>query len=368
MLALFRVRVLAITHPDRIGHLAVEPDCYIKEGRLGLRRELFSVLVVPRSKVANGALLELWAKQLPVVASDFWYAILSPLAKVPYISHSLAPYAVAIDDTATCAAIQARWHGRPSLLSLSDKAAGEGRSRLRELGLPAGAWFVCVHSREGGYSSDDEHLHSYRNSDIGTYRLAMEAIVARGGWCIRMGDASSKALPRLEGVIDYAHSSLKGDAMDVFLCASCRFFLGNSSGLAFLASVFGVPNALANLVPVSSSLPLMPDDIGIPKILQRRHSREALKFTEILSSPIGNYRFASLYSKEGIVVVDNDAEDIRDLAVEMLDICAQRVDYTQEDQERQLRFQALMRPGHYSFGAASRVGRSFLRRYAELLG
>jgi len=38
LLRLLRVRFLVLTHPDRIGHLALEPDCYAKEPMLADRR------------------------------------------------------------------------------------------------------------------------------------------------------------------------------------------------------------------------------------------------------------------------------------------------------------------------------------------
>jgi hypothetical protein len=38
-----------------------------------------------------------------------------------------------------------------------------------------------------------------------------------------------------------------------------------------------------------------------------------------------------------------------------------------EDESLQRRFKALLRPGHYGYGAASRIGAAFLRRHAGLL-
>jgi len=171
----------------------------------------------------------------------------------------------------------------------------------------------------------------------------------------------------MKGVIDYAHSGRKSEWMDVFLCAHCRFFLGNSSGLYLLSSLFGVPSALANLIPVSSSLSVIPVDIGTPKVLRRRGTGELLKYTEILASPLGNFRFTEQYSEAGVIVEENTPEDIRDLALEMLGRCEGSVVYTPEDEVLQKRFQGLFREGHYSFGAASRVGRDFLQKHADII-
>lgn len=367
LLFLGRVRIVTLTHPERIGHLCLEPDCYLKEGLLKLRSWHFGIFLVPKNLAANKIVLSLWAEKLMIITSAFWCRILSPLTRFSFLTFSLAPYAVAINETALCATVFSKWNGREPLLKPPPYLFEKGWQALEKLGVPRGSWFVCVHSREGGYSPGDEHLHSYRNSDIEDYRLAIEAIVAQGGWCIRVGEPSSKPLPPIKGAIDYAHSSFKSDWMDVFLCANCLFFLGNSSGLYLLSSIFGIPSALANLMPISNSLPVVPGDIGIPKVLKRRDTGELLDYADILRSPCGDYRFSEQYAKEGILVEENTREDIRDLAIEMLEQCQGRAVYGIEDDVLQRRFQGNFKLGHYSFGATSRIGRNFLRKHNYLL-
>jgi hypothetical protein len=263
---LLRVRFITLTSPDRIGHLCIEPDCFVKEGLLGLRPKFHAVFLIPKGRAANRVLLEYWSRHISIITSGFWCCVLTPFARIPAASYSMVPYAVAINETASSARLLAMWGNREPLLAISEEERKKGRRALRDLGLPEDAWYVCVHSRDGGYSPRDEHLHSYRNSDIENYRLAIQAIVANGGWCVRVGEASTKPLGPMKGLIDYAHSPLKSEWLDVFLCGNCLFFLGNSSGLFLLSGVFGVPSALANLIPVSSCLSVGPRDIGIPKI------------------------------------------------------------------------------------------------------
>lgn len=367
ILFLLRIRVLQITHPDRIGHLCLEPDCFVKEGILGLRPRFRALFLVPRNHAANRTLLDLWAAQLTIISSDFLCFLFAPLARVQWCSYSTAQYAVAINDTAKCVDIYSRWNLRQPVLNYPRDQLSRGYLALTKMGLPKGSWFVCVHSREGGYSPSDEHIHSFRNSDIKNYRLAMEAIVAAGGWCIRVGENSSQPCPSLTGVIDYAHSQYKSDWMDMFLCANCKFFLGNSSGLAMLPPIFGVPCALANMIPGSSSLPVMPGSIGIPKMLRRGASGQAISYPEIMSSTIANFRFAKQYSELGIIVEENTPEEIRDLALEMLEICADQASFSEEDELMQKKYRGLFKPGHFSFGAASRIGSKYLRKHHQLL-
>lgn len=366
ILFLLRVRFIVLTHPERIGHLCIEPDCYVKERDLGRLDRFFGIFLIPEDTAANRALLGLWAKKLPVVSSRIWCRILRPFTRFAFLVFSVERYAVAFNETAACVGILAKWKGAP-VLSQPQTLLIRGRKALLELGVPPGAWFVCVHSREGGYSPSDEYAHSFRNSDISNYQLAMEAIVERGGWCIRVGESTAKLASPMKGVVDYAHSAAKSDWMDVFLCANCRFFLGNSSGLHLLASVFGVPSALANVIPGASSLSVVPGDIAIPKMLQRRESGELLTFTAIMGSEVANFRFAKEYADQGLVLEENTAEDIRDLALEMLECCSGGAAYAPEDEDLQARFKALFRDGHFGFGAASRIGREFLKKYARFI-
>ncbi len=352
-----RIRFIRISVPQRIGHLALEPDCYLKDRRLAGRREI-AVIALTAEEVANQALFEHWKAHFTVVQHPLAVALLRPFLLLGFVRRDLAPYAVALNDTAEAYATYARWGSRPPLLKLTDAERAAGRAALARLGVPADAWFVCVHSREGGYSPGDEHLHSYRNSAIDDYVPAMQAIVAAGGWCIRMGDPTMRPLPPMPGVVDYALSPEKGAATDIFLCAGCRFLLGNSSGLYILAAAFGRPCALANQAPLSATYGLGVEDIAIPKLLRR--NGELLPLAPLFASPAANYRYTWQYEGEGLSVADNTPDEILALALEMLDRLEGRAAYSPEDEARQAAFRALFTRGHYSYAAASRIGRAFL--------
>jgi putative glycosyltransferase (TIGR04372 family) len=350
---------------SRIGHLAAEPDCFVKESLLGLRRWCFGVILFSRERAANPCLLDYWRQRLWVISSPFWVRLLTPLAEVPALRCPTDPYVTAMNDTATFGAIQAAYAGREPVLRLTRRHREDGEAMLRRLGVPEGAWIVGVHCREGGYDSNDPY-HRVRNVSIEAYFAAIRAIVERGGWCIRMGDPSMTPLPPMPGVIDYAHSPLRCNWMDVFLCARARFVLGSASGLCVLASVFGVPCAVANQSLPAVALPYGPTDLFIPKLL-RSHSGEYLTLSEILRGPLGGARFSHCMELARTAAEDNSPEDIRDLALELLDELEGTFVETEEDRRFQAAARALLQPGHYTFGAVSRFGRSFLRKHRWLL-
>jgi putative glycosyltransferase (TIGR04372 family) len=367
---LLGIRFVWMGVPTRIGHVALELDSFIKDVKLQ-ELKIKPVLPISRHKIPNPALVEYWRNYFYVIQNHTLVKWLRPFGFFRPLNRYTAIYAVAINETCRSYEVNAKWEGRPPLLTLSTIDRERGEAALARLGLPRGAWFACIHSRESGYSGPNERWHNergqaYRNSDIADYQLAMQAIVERGGWCIRVGDPSMKPLPPMERVIDYAHSPEKADWLDVFLCASCRLFIGNSSGLAIVAGVFGVPCALANQAPPAVAYSHFNQDISIPKLV-RRVSGDVLNFPEIFSSPIANYRYTELMEAENLAFIDNSAEEIRDLTIEMLDRIEGVAQYTEEDERLQARFKSLLRLGHYSYGARSRLGRDFLRKYAHLL-
>ncbi len=350
-----------------IGHLAIEPDLFLKEGLLGWRQPFKEIWLAPRDQLANRHLFTYWARQLRTVESPLLARLLLPLARSPQLGYDVKRYAVAIDDSALYPKIQSAWNDRPPLLSLTEADRAQGWAALKKLGLPDGAWFVCFHCREAGYAPFYEQTHQYRDADILTFIPAMEAVVALGGWCIRVGDNSMKPLPPMPKVIDYAHHEIKSEFMDIFLCAACKCFIGTSSGLALVPGVFGVPVAMSNQAPLSAVLPYGNCDLGIPKLLWSTRTQRLLTFKAVLDSPLADYRSTELYQRAEVTMVDNTPDELRELTLELLTVADRQAVGVPEDEVRQRQFKALMRPGHYSFGAQARVGRHFLKKHAALL-
>jgi len=368
-LSAFGFRLIRLTHPERIGHLVGEVDCLMKEAQLGHAPAYRGVLLAPSDRVANRHIVEYWTRYLTVVRSPLLCRLLQPLDRYRFARYreDISRYFSAMGRTALFNTVYSEWGERPPLLELSAVDRERGEAVLCQLGLPPAARFVCFHSRGAGYSPSDEHLHSYRNADVETYLPAVAALREEGLYAFRMGDPSMRRMPAAEGVIDYAHSPHRSEWMDVFLCARCEFFLGSSSGLFLISTAFGRPSALANLVPMSTALSGGPRELGIPKLLRLEKEQRFLRFSEVFATAVADYRFSEQYHAAGIGTPDNEPEDIKALALEMLGRVRGTIRYDSEDRARQARFRALFRPGHYGYGSTASIGRDFLRRHARLL-
>ncbi len=351
---------------ERIGHLAAEVDSFLKERALGAlpRRKYF--ITAPARRVANAWLLRYWAREVPVVSHPVPCFLLDSMSRWELMRSSVREYVLRLNQTAAAYRIASMWGERPSLLTLTDEDKEWGGEVLRELGVPRDGWFVAVHVREGGYSTADEEVHRHRNASIEAALPAMRCIVQRGGYCIRMGDPGMAPLSKEQGIVDYARHAAKSARMDIYLCARTRFFLGNSSGLAFVSAAFGVPSALANMTPFST-FGLLPRDLSIPKLLWSEREARFLRFDEALASPANNYRYAAFYEAAGLRPVENSAEDIAALVEEMMDVMEGRTAYSPLDRARQDACRALLRPGHYSYGTCAHIAASFLRAHSDLL-
>jgi putative glycosyltransferase (TIGR04372 family) len=354
---------------SRIGHLVVEPEMIVKEAFLMNGSNCTYVIVANKLSVANIAIVDYWKKYFIVVTNPILSIFLYPLLIHPFTRLDLYDYAVALDQSSRIPFIQVQWEqrGYSPLLKLSQYHIDRGEEVLRSWGIPKNSWFICFHCREGKYSPRDEFVHEFRSADIQTYLLAADAIVEKGGYCIRIGDSSMKKLPVMKNVIDYPHSPEKSDWLDLYLAASCLFFLGCASGAYNMATVFGTPVACANMSPLSSVFPWGKNDVGMPQLYWSTRLGRLMTFEEVMSSPCSNFRFSTSYKEAGIELIKNSAEEIKDLALEMHAKCLGVFNETREDVHLQARMKSLFRPGHYLYGSSSTVSTLFLRKYSYLL-
>jgi putative glycosyltransferase (TIGR04372 family) len=264
------------------------------------------------------------------------------------------------------AKIQKQWEleKRPPVLALDEAERTTLDSLLRQMGVPHGAWYVCLHVREPGFHAKwNSKYPAARDAVVEDYFAVIKAITDRGGWVIRMGDPSMKPLPPMENVVDYVHSTVRCEIGDIVLAAGCKFFIGTNSGYATIPAIYGVPCVFSNWVPMA--LPLwFGQDLMIPKMFWDRSRQDYVGFEQIFSTPLGATQNVHDFP-ENIEVRDNTPEEITEVVLEMFDRVNGGVTYTEEDEQLQDRYFALaLQCGSYK---GSRIGRNFLNKYKNLL-
>lgn len=352
-------------------------DAWTKSGLLGLRSPCRSLILVEpalKGSAANQCLLDYWKPYFDFVEDPVKLAQLSQQANdlrarlthyipcgekiVPY-THSAAVW------------IQAEWEkqGRQPLLQLKDEHRQRGWETLSRMGIPKDAWFVTTHVRGSGFKGKE----SFRDSNIATYLESFSQVTARGGWVIRLGDASMNPLPPVPQVVDYALSPVKSDWMDVFLLAAARFMIGTSSGPTTVSYAFGVPVVMTNNLPTAATY-LSKQDLFMPRLMLRLDGRSFLNLEDIMTLPYSLGFNDGMYKNIfRVKTVPNTSEEIAGLVTEMLDKLDGRLHYTEEDESLQQRFKSLTAErevmiGLPGFEIQCRLGRDFLHRHRQLLG
>ncbi len=350
---------------DRIGHLAGNTERLLRRRAAGKDS---GKLVLFSGPPANHQLLSMIARRLTVLRSKpalwvYTHGLLpflrgTPLHEtLPYQSNEYGDFAAA----------------RPQLVFTEDEES-RGQRLLRSLGVSPGAPFICFHARDRAYldaalthrSREEWSYQDHRDCAIESYLPAAEALAAKGIYALRMGSAVAKPVsPRDGKVIDYA-VKCRSDFGDVYLPARCRFFLGNEAGLYNVAAVFGTPVALANLTPLGYA-PLNPKDLFIFKLVREAKSGRLVPFREQIRLGADLWLHADKFRNAGLELVDNTAEEILALALEM----EARLDGTwapeSNDEDLQDRFRAVFPKSHRIEGYPSRIGSDYLRRHKELL-
>jgi putative glycosyltransferase (TIGR04372 family) len=349
----------------RIGHLCIDVDAFIKENKLANKPTKKAILLCPNGSVANRYLITYFRPYLTVITSNLICIFFNVLKLNKKIVFDCSEY-TETKKSATAYLIQSRWEELfPPLFKLSDEDEIFGKNEILKIGLPKDAWWVCIHSRESGYSGRNDFGQGYRNSSIRNYEAAISEVRLRGGWCLRMGDPSMQKLSPQAGVIDYAHHPSRSDFLDVYLPAKSKLYLGNTSGAFALASIFGAPIATANMVPITAVFPYGKNDISIPKLYARNGKN--LSFKQMFSSDIASARDEVYYSKTNLTVFENDPDDIRDLVREGLDRVFGVYERLEIDDILSVKFRKNMTNGDHSFYSTSSICSYFLRKHIKLL-
>lgn len=369
----FLPRYLPIGSIGNYEHL----DVYVKAGMLGFRPSKKLILLIdPKAPVNNPCYLNYWKRYITVISDPLLVEMLTPLEKrltIPLNLYMLLREKI-YKSFLALGIVREQWikEERLPVLTLSDEDYERGWQCLKSFGMRQGDWFVCLHVRESGWKDNNSPSEDFRNADISTYQLAIKAVVDAGGWVVRMGDSTMKQLPKMPQVIDYAHSGAKSDWMDVFLCAQCRFFISTSSGLYTIALAFGVPVVMTNQLPVVAMYMLSSRDIFIPRICRSKAENRTLTFSESISLSLGLVFSQHQYDGLGVDVVENTAEEIKDIVMEMLERFNGNLVYSEENEYFQGKFKSLADRygklyGDEDIRLNARIGRNFLRKYTALL-
>jgi putative glycosyltransferase (TIGR04372 family) len=171
-------------------------------------------------------------------------------------------------------------------------------------------------------------------------------------------------------IIELAIAGHRTELLDVYLSANCYFCLTNGTGIDGISRIFRRPIVMVNHVPLEYLIGWGTNMISIEKKYWLKDEHRFMSFKEILKSGVGRYLQTQKFDAHGIELIENTAEEIRDVAIEMDERLKGTWVTSDEDEELQRRFWTIFKSfssGDLNKVYRARIGANYLRQNRELL-
>jgi putative glycosyltransferase (TIGR04372 family) len=353
----------------RIGHYVFETDLYLCERRAGLHPHRSLDLFYYESRACNSQLARMFAREMWITR------IAKRLDRVNRAIPGGEAHVVKILGRDTYA-VHRDTHDlirrMPPNISFTAAERERGDRELAELGVPPDAPIVCVHNRDSAYlnrhmPAADWGYHDYRDFPINDFRPAIEELIERGYYVLRMGQHVAEPLDfPAPQVIDYATRG-RSDFLDLYIAWRCRFFVGNSAGLMFTATAFRRPVLIVNHVPLEGASAHGVNDLVVPKLIWSEAEQRNLTLPEVIGCGAATFYRGEDYAAAGLRVVNNEPEDIRAATAELDDRLRGCFTDTPRDLRLARQFKRLFESGGLTGELRTRLAATFLRRHEHLL-
>lgn len=306
---------------NRIGHFAANTELYCCERDLKIGTPLQPYLdIFFFNDISNNHLAKMWKKKLIVLPSF----ILAPFF---YLNNFFCNFF----NSCKLHKIQMEnWRDKNLLfektkphLSFSSREKSYGQESLKKFGLKENSKFVCLIVRDSAYLANyqdrDWSYHDFRNCNIDNFILACEALTSRGYYVFRMGNKVLKKIKNSNPkIIDYANSSKKSEFLDIYLGANCEFCLTTATGFDCIPYIFRKPLASIN-VPLSDLFTYGKNNIHITRHHFSLKEKKRLSMTEIFEQEVDCSIGGHIYKSKEIILEEPTPEEVRDLAIEMVE-------------------------------------------------
>lgn len=363
---------------NRIGHLAINTEIFCRRVQLGILPKNYFYLFLSATP-ANQQLQEMYKRELHIV-DQVWLFRLATFF-MPLLQKTRFHQEIPVK----CNEYYEFAHGK-AVLTFTAAEEEKGQAELRKMGVPKDAWFVLIHARDPLYMKekilahqDDQNQawnqgYNYRDCKIENYLSAAEYITEQGGFVIRMGDVVDAPLSTSNPkIIDYA-TRFRSDFMDIYLSAKCKFFLGCTSGLCMVPTIFDVPVALANYIPYPHT-PFSIQDLFITKFIVEQKTGKTLSYEEAMQQGLMGWEGDTLfYQQKGLTIVENSAQDILHLCQEMNEELNRRgrskenVPHSLQQSLYKKKFLPQIFDASIPVELSARIANSFLKNHSHMMG
>ena len=295
----------------RIGHTAMNTECYLCERDAGMHPEKAFDIWTWRGPSPNETHKRMLWEQMLIDPTRF--------AGLVHVCNTLFEgwqTHVAASTQMDRDIYNLLEHQKPHL-RLRHRDDVRACKEFKKWGVPWGAKFVCLIVRDAAYLPTYTY-HNYRDCDVDAYADAALWLAEQGYYVFRMGAKVAKPFaashPR---IFDYATNGMRSDFMDVYLGAKCLFTISTSTGWDAIPQVFRKPICYTNF-PQFEYLPTWQHrSLAIWKHHEKDGRR--MSIAEIIESKIGHAMRVSDFEAAGISLRENTPQEIQAVVQEMVE-------------------------------------------------
>ena len=193
-------------------------------------------------------------------------------------------------------------------------------SWLESKGWKKGEKFYCILIRDNSYLKDNSNFkdidwgyHDYRNSEISTYYKAINWLLGKNIYVIRMGKIAAKPLEiKNKKFIDFPFENNKSDLIDTWLFANCDGCISTGSGPDILSGIYEKKILFINYIPlfnIRSDL----NSITHPKTLKWKKNKRELTVDEYIKD---KRLTTAQYRNDEVIIYDMTQNEILDVVKE----------------------------------------------------
>jgi putative glycosyltransferase (TIGR04372 family) len=368
----FMVVRIGSINASRIGHLSMDSEMSAAEKEIGVwlpRRPVFDVWYVWTGSypVANQQMLAMWRRSLRVWPAWLWRRVDATSRLLPGGATHVVPYRKGIPgvpDHLQGDGFGALRQTRPHV-AFTDGEVQEAHRQIEAAGHDPSARHVCILVRDPSYLRSvvpgDHSAHDFRNSDITKFLPAMRWLADQGVVVYRMGSVVRDPLVESNPlIVDYATNGMRSELLDIWLSATCEFFVSTGTGIDGVANVFRRTRVFADLSQLTS-LNLSFNTISIPKLLYSESDDRLLTLRESVDAGALSFVDTIQLTSRGLGLRGNTPEEIMAVVREAYDRRLSVWEPRPDENELQQRLLAALPESMKAGGVIGRVGYEFLR-------
>ncbi|MEI6703050.1 MAG: TIGR04372 family glycosyltransferase [Deltaproteobacteria bacterium] len=363
--------IFGVMHSYRLGHACVNTELLLRLIQLGRLNKEDKYILIGSENPANKQIIDMYKRHISIIENSELSSFLRKYVGAFSTSeHWIDTLPLLVGNE------YEEFNATNKTIGFTEEEEIKGTLELEKMGITDNDWFVCIFARDSEYlkvhtPGADWTYHDYRDMDVNTYSKAIDFIIDKGGYVVRMGHIVNQKLNYShKKMVHYGGSDMRTDFMDVYLSAKCRFYIGSPSGACEIAaSSFEVPLLLVNAAPVGYK-PITKKALYIPQKIKKTGGYNYVSFSKLFNkftriddpSLIDGNKF----KKMGYVYNKNTTDEILDATIEMYERVTSKYRPDADDQVLLNSYFELYPKTHFNRKNKTPISISFLKRHRNL--